>query len=64
MIVSASQLRGVPKDRAELYGKPHVGARYVGNLCEHEPHDPALYGYGHWAITDTKTGRTIEITEG
>ena len=33
-------------------------------LCEHEPHDPALYGYGHWAITDTKTGRTIEITEG
>ena len=33
-------------------------------LCEHEPHDPALYGYGHWAIADTKTGRTIEITEG
>lgn len=149
MIVSASQLRGVPKDRAELYGKPHVGARYVGNryeltaercvicgrqatnchhiaprrcgdfalvtprgtwrlrsplialcgsgttgchdgfhggaryrpewvwdepefeeawwdgtlLCEHDPHDPALYAYGHWAITNTKTGRTIEITE-
>ena len=34
MIVSASQLRGVPKDRAELYGKPHVGARYVGNRYE------------------------------
>lgn len=152
MILQASQLRGWPKERAELYGKPHLGARYTGKrsyellqdrccvcgrraqschhvahrswglvfelvtpngtwslrsplfalcgsgttgchdgfhggaryrpewvwdepefeeawwdgtlLCEHEPHDPALYGYGHWAITDTKTGRTVEITEG
>ena len=28
MIVTASQLRGMPKERAELYGKPHVGAEY------------------------------------
>ena len=30
MILEASQLRGWPKERAELYGKPHLGARYTG----------------------------------
>ena len=30
MILQASQLRGWPKERAELYGKPHLGARYTG----------------------------------
>ena len=29
MILQASQLRGLPKERAELYGKPHLGARYT-----------------------------------
>lgn len=29
MILQASQLRGLSKERAELYGKPHLGARYT-----------------------------------
>ena len=29
MILDAGQLRGMAKDRAELYGKPHLGARYT-----------------------------------
>lgn len=27
MILDAGLLRGWPKERAELYGKPHLGAR-------------------------------------
>ncbi len=30
MILDARQLRGLPMERAELYGKPHLGARYTG----------------------------------
>lgn len=30
MILDAGQLRGWTKERAELYGKPHLGARYTG----------------------------------
>lgn len=30
MILDAGLLRGWPKERAELYGKPHLGARYTG----------------------------------
>ena len=29
MILDAGILRGYPKERAELYGKPHLGARYT-----------------------------------
>ena len=29
MILDAGLLRGWPKERAELYGKPHLGARYT-----------------------------------
>lgn len=29
MIIDAATLRGFPKERAELYGKPHLGARYT-----------------------------------
>lgn len=29
MILDAGQLRGMAKDRAELYGKPHLRARYT-----------------------------------
>lgn len=30
MVIPASALRGMPKPRAELYGKPHLGCRYTG----------------------------------
>ena len=30
MILDAVQLRGWARERAELYGKPHLGARYTG----------------------------------
>lgn len=30
MILDAGQLMGWPKERAELYGKPHLGAHYTG----------------------------------
>lgn len=30
MILDSRQLRGLSKERAELYGKPHLGARYTG----------------------------------
>lgn len=39
MILDASQLRGWPKERAELYGKPHLGARYTGKRS-YEPTQP------------------------
>ena len=29
MILDAGVLRGYPKERAELYGKPHLGANYT-----------------------------------
>lgn len=29
MILDAGVLRGYPKERAELYGKPHLGAHYT-----------------------------------
>ena len=29
MILDAGILRGYPKERVELYGKPHLGARYT-----------------------------------
>lgn len=28
-MIPASALRGMPKPRAELYGKPHLGCRYT-----------------------------------
>lgn len=30
-MIDKSQLRGMSKEIAELYGKPHIGARYVGS---------------------------------
>lgn len=30
-MIAASKLRGMPLYRAELYGKPHVGAAYTGS---------------------------------
>ena len=32
MIFDAGLLRGWPKERAELYGKPHLGARYTHDV--------------------------------
>lgn len=32
MILDAGLLRGWPKERAELYGKPHLGARYTHGM--------------------------------
>lgn len=42
MILQASQLRGWPKERAELYGKPHLGARYTGKRSYELLQDPLL----------------------
>lgn len=36
MILDAGLLRGWPKERAELYGKPHLGARYTHDTA-YEP---------------------------
>lgn len=36
MTVDAGVLRGWSKERAELYGKPHLGARYTG-VTAYEP---------------------------
>lgn len=33
-MIHMSQLRGLSIDKAEIYGKPHIGARYVGNRYE------------------------------
>ena len=39
MILDAGILRGYPKERAELYGKPHLGARYTHGKA-YEPLSP------------------------
>nr|WP_314638701.1 hypothetical protein [uncultured Olsenella sp.] len=33
-MIPMARLRGLPIERAELYGKPHVGAAYVGSRYE------------------------------
>lgn len=34
MILTREQLRGMSRERAELYGKPHIGCRYLGSRYE------------------------------
>lgn len=33
-MITMAQLRGTSLERAELYGKPHVGARYTGSTAK------------------------------
>ncbi len=34
MVLTREQLHGMSRERAELYGKPHLGCRYVGKRYE------------------------------
>ena len=57
MILDAGILRGWPRERAELYGKPHPGARYThGKPTRRFRHDAASAAGVPEACTTWRTG--------